>query len=285
MAGYAVLMVVGAIVAAVSAPAPPARWERSAPVTTATGLPVAYAVPITFGDLGPRLVAAGVIDPERFTMATTGGRSLTADEQRILDGTFDGQFIVDASSAGFLLNFLWAAGLANDNPVLTSGRMASSGDIGRFAATGGWTVGTRPGTELYASIPLVTLSPTQQARLEAVADAVYRPCCDNPTSFPDCNHGMAMLGLLTVMASEDAPENAMLDAARWVSALWFPPQAAISGAYSDQADGQDWSSEDPAALLSRAQFSASGQRKVAAVLASLGVLPDAAGYGAGCSLG
>jgi len=285
MANYAVLMVVGAIVAAVSTPAAPARWEGSVPVTTATGLPAAYAVPVTFGDLGPQLVAAGVIDLERFTMATTGGRSLTADEQRIVDGTFDGRFIVDASSAGFLLNFLWAAGLANDNPVLTSGPMASRGDIGRFASTGGWTVGTRPGAKLYASIPLVTLSPTQQARLEAVADAVYRPCCDNPTSFPDCNHGMAMLGLLTIMASEDAPENAMLDAARWVSALWFPPQATISAAYGVQVDGEDWSSEDPAVLLSRDRFSASGQRKITAVLASLGIVPGPAGGGAGCALG
>ncbi|NOY57107.1 MAG: hypothetical protein GXP34_14145 [Actinobacteria bacterium] len=279
-------MVVGAIVAAVSISTPPTRWEQSVPVTTATGLPVAYAVPVTFADLGPRLVAAGVIDPERFTMATSGGRSLTADEQRILDGTFDGRFVVDASSAGFLLNFFWAAGLANDNPILTSGPMSSNGDVGRFASTGGWTVGARPGAELFASIPLVTLSPAQQARLEAVAHAVYRPCCDNPTSFPDCNHGMAMLGLLTVMASENASQDAMFDAARWVSALWFPAQAAISGAYAGvQAGGHDWSTEDPAVLLSRDRFSASGQRNITAVLASLGVVPGGGAGGTGCALG
>ena len=29
-----------------------------------------------------------------------------------------------------------------------------------------------------------------------IAKGIYRPCCNNSTYFPDCNHGMAMLGLL-----------------------------------------------------------------------------------------
>jgi hypothetical protein len=42
----------------------------------------------------------------------------------------------------------------------------------------------------------------QQKRLEEVTIGVFRPCCDNPHAFPDCNHGMAMLGLLELMARD-----------------------------------------------------------------------------------
>lgn len=41
-------------------------------------------------------------------------------------------------------------------------------------------------------------------KVEEVAAAVYRPCCNNHTPFPGCNHGMAMLGLLELMAPQRA---------------------------------------------------------------------------------
>jgi hypothetical protein len=62
----------------------------------------------------------------------------------------------------------------------------SEGEIGRFASTGGWTIGAKPATALYSSTPIITLTPEQQARLEEIASAVYRPCCDNHTAFPAC---------------------------------------------------------------------------------------------------
>ena len=76
--------------------------------------------------------------------------------------------------------------------------------MGGFASTGGWTLGVKKATELYASTKIMSLTDEQQARLLEVASQVYRPCCNNPTHFPDCNHGMAMLGLLELMASQDA---------------------------------------------------------------------------------
>ena len=52
---------------------------------------------------------------------------------------------------------------------------------------------------------------------ERAAPFVYRPCCDNATHFPDCNHGMAMLGLLELMAAQGASEEEMFAAARDVT--------------------------------------------------------------------
>jgi len=46
--------------------------------------------------------------------------------------------------------------------------------IGNFASTGGWKVGTKPPTELYASSRIISLTEAQQARMMEVATSVYR---------------------------------------------------------------------------------------------------------------
>ena len=75
-----------------------------------------------------------------------------------------------------------------------------------YASTGGWTLAAKPIMEVFASLPLIKLTAEQQERLQKVAEATYRPCCGNSTAFPDCNHGMAMLGMLELMAANDASE-------------------------------------------------------------------------------
>ncbi len=104
-----------------------------------------------------------------------------------------------------------------------------NGQIDSFASTGGWTLATKPITDLYASMDLIPLTTQQQARVEEVAAAVYRPCCNNHTLFPDCNHGMAMLGLLELMASQNTSVDEMFEAAKYVNAYWFCPRAAAMG--------------------------------------------------------
>jgi hypothetical protein len=123
-----------------------------------------------------------------------------------------------------MLNMLWAFGLANKNPILENGPMMdpSYGGAGNFASTGGWTLAKGDTMSHYSMHTLVTLSPAQQALVEKVAKNVYRPCCRNSTYFPDCNHGMAMLGLLELLAGEGATEEEMYKTAQDVNALWFP---------------------------------------------------------------
>jgi hypothetical protein len=128
---------------------------------------------------------------------------LSADQVDILQNGSEEPIVITAENAHFLFNFFWAVGLVNNNPILTDGAMVqnSNGHFERFASTGGWTLAAKSVTELYASIDLIPLTAEQQKRVEEVATAVYRPCCNNSTFFPDCNHGMAMLGLLELMAS------------------------------------------------------------------------------------
>ena len=131
------------------------------PEALQAALPEAYQLGASWGDLGPRLVAAGAIDLDRFVnLYEESGRPLTLAQKRILSKDSDDPITIDFENARFLLNFFWAVGLVNQNPILTEGPMmqASDGNIGRFASTGGWTLGSYPATELYASTPLIILT-------------------------------------------------------------------------------------------------------------------------------
>ncbi|OGJ12805.1 hypothetical protein A2432_00040 [Candidatus Nomurabacteria bacterium RIFOXYC1_FULL_43_8] len=127
---------------------------------------------------------------------------------------------------------LWALGLGNKNPILENGPMMTySGaglpaealaKAGNFASTGGWTLGKGNAMDHYSMHQFVTLTREQQDLVEKVAKNIYRPCCKNSTYFPDCNHGMAMLGLMEIMASQGASEPEMYKMSGEVNTLWFP---------------------------------------------------------------
>lgn len=245
-----------------------------------------YALPVSYGDLGPRLIEAGVLDYDAFLrVMSAGGDPVSNYQMDILKKGSDEKIVIRRENAHFLLNFFWAVGLANKNPILTEGMMMqySGGQIERFASTGGWTLATRPVTELYASLDLIPLTPEQQARLEQVAAEIYRPCCNNPALFPDCNHGMAMLGLLELMASKGASTDAMFEAAKYVNAFWFPQQNLEIAMHLKASQNVEFKDADPR-LVVGAQFSSgSGFAAVHQSLRASGLLPQAPGQGGSCS--
>jgi hypothetical protein len=186
-----------------------------------------YALSISYGDLGPQLLENGMISYDSFAaIYEDSGNPLSAEQIEILKNGSNEEIVINAENSHFLLNFFWAVGLANRNSILTDGPMVqnSGGQIERFASTGGWTLATKPVTELYASMDLIPLTAEQQKLVEEVAAAIYRPCCNNHTLFPDCNHGMAMLGVLELMASQGATADEMFEAAKYINAYWFPQQ-------------------------------------------------------------
>jgi len=246
-----------------------------------------YALPVSFGDLGPRLVEAGVIDYDAFlrVMSAGGGGAVDSRQMGILKNGADDQIVITTENTHFLLNLFWAVGLANKNSILTEGPMVqySQGQIDRFASTGGWTLATRPIAEIYASLDLIPLTPEQQARVEEVAAAVYRPCCDNHTLFPDCNHGMAMLGLLELMASQNASVDEMFEAAKYVNAYWFPQQALETAIYLKAHQDIDFSETDPRLIVSKEFSSASGAARVHESLQAGGLLQQSPDGPNGCT--
>ena len=250
-------------------------------------LPVTYTAPAQFGQLGPQLLDAGTIDFDVLAAAyQQSGQPLTPAQQDILREGSDVPVVFDQENAYFLLNFFWALGLTNRNSILLEGPLPQvAGDaIDRFASTGGWTAGTQPVTALYASRTLVELAAEQQSRVEEVAAAVYRPCCDNPTLFPDCNHGMAMLGLLELVAANDATTDELFDVAKHANAFWFPQQMAEAAAYFQHTQGTGFAEADARAVVAQDVFSGTGFRRVHQWLADNGGLPGTPDSGGSCSL-
>ncbi len=246
-----------------------------------------YHIQATFGDVGPQLLAAGGIDFDAFSaLYQQANRPLNEQQIALLKTGSSEQIVINQDNAQFLLNFFWALGLTNQNPVLTEGPMMdnSQGQIGNYASTGGWTLGTKPATELYASTQIVSLTAEQQARLVEVASSVFRPCCDNPTRFPDCNHGMAMLGLLELMASQNASVDEMFEAAKYVNAFWFPQQMLETAIYFKTTQNVSFTDADARLVVGQTTFSASGFRSVHQWLSDKGLLPQAPSSGGSCGV-
>src|SRR3989338_6097091 len=173
-----------------------------------------------WGDLGVKMIEAGVIDQTKFENLYNGRGGLSLLEQKLLTNSSDNEnLIINSENSGMMLNMLWAFGLANKNPILSEGPMMTySGaglpaealvKAGNFASTGGWTLAKGSAMDHYNMHEFVKLTPDQQILVERVAKNIYRPCCDNSTYFPDCNHGMAMLGLLELIASQNVSEQDM----------------------------------------------------------------------------
>ncbi len=246
-----------------------------------------YRLPISYGDLGPQLLASEAIDLNKFmAVYQRAGRPLSDEQRTILEQGSDEPIVLSAENAYFLLNFFWAVGLVNKNPILTEGAMMEYGgeaQIARFASTGGWTIGRKQPAELYASRELITLTPEQQALLEQVTANVYRPCCNNPTDFPDCNHGMAMLGLLELMAASGADEESMYAAAKWANAFWFPQQSQNLARFFQARENQNFDQIDPRQAVSAAYFSGAGYRSALQWLAENGLLEQTPS-GASCGV-
>ncbi len=246
-----------------------------------------FIIPVAYGDIGPDLVAAGTINLDAFLqLYEQSGQPLSKQDIEILTLGSKDQIVITRENAHFLLNLFWALGLTNKNPVLDNGplQQASDGQIDRFASTGGWTIGTKPVKELYSSASILYLTPEQQAKVEEVAKAVFRPCCDNPTHFPDCNHGMAMLGLLELMASQDATTEEMYQAAKNVNAFWFPQQTLEQAIYFKVIEKTSYQDIDARSIVSQNISSASGFQGIHQWLSENGMLEQSGSGGSNCGV-
>ena len=246
-----------------------------------------YKIPVSYGDIGPKLLAAGAIDLDQFVkLYQEIGRPLSKEQLAILTEGSRAPVVINPDNQQFLLNLFWAFGLANQNRILTDGPMMREGKEGvvNFASTGGWTIAAKPVKDLYASRPLVRLTEEQQKRLEEVAQGVYRPCCDNPTHFPDCNHGMAMLGVLELMASQEASVDQMFQAAKYVNAYWFPQQTLEMAVAFKTAKNVNFEQADARQMVGQSMSSGSGFQSVHQWLVQNGKLEQAPQGGGSCGV-
>lgn len=243
-------------------------------VVPATGV----TIPFHWRDTGQKLVEAGAIDLETFE-AISGG--LTDEQRRILQNDDVDSITLGHDNIRFWTNVLWALGLTQQSKVLADGPMAKQADIplGNYASTGGWTLGALPAVDLYNSAQIVTLTTQQDELVYEVAQHIFRPCCGNHTGFPDCNHGMAVLGLMALMASQGASEDDLYQAALTFNSYAFTnTYITIAAYFALQEVG--WKDVDVRQILGPEYSSIRGSQRVAA---AVGLIPGAPGQSGGCS--
>lgn len=232
-----------------------------------------YELKIAYGNLGPKLLDVGVIDLEKFKKVyQSSGQPLTQEELDILTEGSGKNVKITRENSYFLLNFFWAVGLANNSRILTDGNMTKDNQTANFASTGGWTLGKKGSMDYYSKSNLILLNKDQESLVEKVSSNIYRPCCDNPTSFPDCNHGMALLGILELMASSGATENQMYEAAKYFNSFWFPSNYYDLALYFKNKEGKDFSQVPGEIILDKDYSSASGWQSVKKWLTDKGIV-------------
>ena len=216
-------------------------------------------LPVRWGDLGSQLIKTGVINVDKFESIYEDRGGLDEGGRQLLYGTDNGELKITKENAGLILNLLWALGLGNKNDVLEKGPMSDKkyGGAEKFASTGGWTLAKGNTMSHYSKHKFLSLTPEQQRLVEETSWNIYRSCCNNPTYFPDCNHGMAMLGFLELMASQNVNEADMYKAALAVNSYWFPDTYINLAKYFDSI-GTPWKKVDPKEVLGADYSSASG---------------------------
>ncbi len=250
--------------------------------------PEGYTINTRFNKIGWKLRKNGVIDLEKFKdRAKKAGNPLTEEQLEVFRPEVSNRKItITRDNSRFLLNFFWALGVINRNPLLLRGPITERGPtkINSYASIGGWNLGQKPPIDLFASQEVIDLTDEQWSRVKKVAENSYRPCCDNPTAFPDCNHGLAVLGMLQLLGAEGASVEQLYEATKYFNAYWFPEQYLGIYRYYRATDiaFPSFSEADPEILVGGRHASLSGWRRVKNWLASEGLLPGGPSLGSEC---
>lgn len=232
-----------------------------------------FTLPVSWGELGPKLVAAGVIDEKKFETAV----KLTDDQKKILTGGMEGPVTINSQNSQFVVDLLWAIGLAQKSIIYTEGPLGTNykGQEGNFASTGGWTLskslpaGRQGDAVNYLNkFDLIPLTADQQKRVADIAKNVYRPCCNNSTWFPDCNHGMAALAAIEMMVAKNLPDDEIYRNVLKLNSFWFPDTYLTAAVYFDR-QGVSWDKVDAKKVLGKDFSSATGAQRLQSIVGPL----------------
>lgn len=220
-----------------------------------------YSTSLKWKDLGQQLVEAGVIDQKKFEQLFLNDPN-SKDSLKYLEGNWDENIVINENNSRFLVNTLWALGLVNRSKVLDEGPMRDKGiKTGNMASTGGWTLGTKDAMRHYSSREIIKLTAKQEELVQKIAESVYRPCCNNHTAFPDCNHGMAALGYIQLAVKEGLTEEQIYKDLLAFNSYWFPQNYIEMAVYFDK-NGTKWNSVDAKLALSKDYSSATGAQRI-----------------------
>ena len=219
-----------------------------------------FSLPISWGNIGPKLVELGVIDSEKFEQAV----KLTDEEREILTKGKDVSVKINSANSQFVVDMLWALGLAQKSVVYDEGPLGKEykDQVGNFASTGGWTLAKGVATQYLNKFDLIPLNNEQQVRVGEIAKNVYRPCCGNPTWFPDCNHGMAALAAIELMVSQNLSDEEIYRNVLKLNSFWFPDTYLTTAVFFERA-GTSWDKVDAKEALGPNYSSGQGASDIA----------------------
>lgn len=237
-----------------------------------------FSLPINWGKIGPSLVSGGVIDLAKFKEAVRPNE----EELLILTQESDKPLSINSADSQFVVDILWALGLAQKSKVYTEGPMGKEykDRAGNFASTGGWSLAKGPATNYLGKDEIIKLTPDDQDRVFEITKNIYRPCCGNPTSFPDCNHGMAALGLVELLVAQKYSDEEIYRAVLGFNSFWFG-QSYITLAAHYALQGIPWDKVDAKEALGQGFSSGQGAAKVSQEIGRLPYLYKAGGGGCG----
>lgn len=217
-----------------------------------------FTLKIRWGNLGRKMIEDGVISKDKLAKAL----NIKGDFPKSFDKYFTSEqngIELNNQTQQFWLYVLWGLGLSNKNEILENGPMSDGGNAYIYSSTAGWGIGDKDISSLYSNFSYIRLSSSQQKMVKEIADSVYRPCCNNPASFPDCNHGMADLALIELMASQNFSADDIYKTLLAFNTYWFS-RTFLDSAYYLESKGRDYNSVSPKELLSKTYLSASGYR-------------------------
>lgn len=213
---------------------------------------------IRWGNLGKKMIEDGVIDQTKLAKALGGKEDKIPQEfQKYLDGSDQKEIELNDKNAHFWVDILWGLGLANKSDVLDKGPMRENGNAANYASTGGWTIGTKEPMQIYSNFSYIPLSDREQAQVQEISSNIYRPCCGNSTAFPDCNHGMAALGLIELMVSQNKSTAEIYKTVLAFNSYWFPA-TYLDIAYYFEKNGRNYTNVPAQEILSKTFSSAVG---------------------------
>lgn len=247
-----------------------------------------FEIDAKFGDLGPKMLSMGVIDYDKFKSTyEKSGQKIPSELDNILKNTVNKKVKITRDNSYFLLNFFWAVGLANKSKILDEGEIIKYGGVeeaGNFASTGGWSLGKSNPMEYYSKADLIPLTQTQENLVIKVSSNVYRPCCNNSTAFPDCNHGMALMAVFQLMAANGATESQMYEAGKYFNAFWFPGNYYDLALYFKNKENKSFKNIPAQVILGKDYSSASGSQAIKQWLAGKGLIQEPPKQGGGCGV-
>jgi hypothetical protein len=247
-------------------------------------LPASANLGISFGDAIVKMVQGGAIDKVKFTRLYGGRKALTKEQLQLLETPSNQDIVVTPENAALLLNLLWPLGIANKSAVLSQGPIGTQfrDKAGSFASTGGWNLGKTDGGKLFNSLSIVRLTAEQEIMAREMAQHIFRPCCENPTDFPDCNHGAAMLGFIELAISQGLAPDKIYEKALILNTYWFPQNYAELATYFKARKNLVWQQVAPRDVLAPAYSGASGFGAIHAELEAEGLTPKPQDAG-GCA--